>query len=83
MLKVVGWLFVVAGALLIVTIFLAGLGIPMVAFGVAILVAVSLVDRHAQHALGREELSRASRGAVSSIQKPSRERTVVNSMFGR
>lgn len=48
MLKLVGWLFIIFGALLTVTIIFAGFGVPLMGFGVAILVAVALVDRHAK-----------------------------------
>jgi hypothetical protein len=52
--KFVGWLLIVVGALLIVSVIFAGLGIPMVGLGIVILVAVALVDRHAEKAAERE-----------------------------
>ena len=48
MVKVVGWLLVIGGFLLVLTIVFMGVGIPMMCFGISILVAVSLVDRHAR-----------------------------------
>jgi hypothetical protein len=83
MLKVVGWLFVVGGAFLTMTIFLAGFGVPMFGLGVTILVGVALVDRHARHALERQELYRPRIVEEDAVQKSLRERGVSNSMFGR
>lgn len=45
MLKVLGWLFIIGGILLCLTIFLIGAGIPCIGLGALLLIASALTGR--------------------------------------
>ena len=70
MLKVLGWLFLVGGILLCLTIFFMGFGIPMAVLGALLLIADALYARN----------KRTSNPAQDERQQDGH---VSNSMFGR
>jgi hypothetical protein len=81
--KFVGWSLIIVGVLLTLTVFLMGIGIPMVGLGIVVLVAVSLVDRHARKTA---EMARGTWVAEGPSVDPDADRRagdVRNSMFGR
>jgi 1,4-dihydroxy-2-naphthoate octaprenyltransferase len=83
MVKFVGWFFVILGVLLVCTVFLMWVGFPVIAFGVTILVAASLVDRHARKVAEGQQRIRFETGPSVDPDADRRASEIRGSMFGR